>query len=47
MSDTLYLTEGARCLIVVAGGNNIPNLWHQRLGHVSEKGWELKGQNRE
>ena len=36
-SGTLYMTAEARCSIAVAAGNENPNIWHQRLGHMSEK----------
>ncbi|WVZ16676.1 hypothetical protein V8G54_009658 [Vigna mungo] len=39
-SDTLYKTEGACHLIAVAMNEN-PNLWHRRLGHMSEKGMRI------
>ena len=39
-SGTLYKTEGACHLITVAANEN-PNLWHQRLGHMSEKGMKI------
>ncbi|WVY93468.1 hypothetical protein V8G54_032556 [Vigna mungo] len=39
-SGTLYKTAGACHLIAVAANEN-PNLWHQRLGHVSEKGMKI------
>jgi len=35
-SGTLYMKDGACHLIAVAATEN-PNLWHQRLGHMSEK----------
>ena len=40
-SGTLYMTTEARCSITVAAGNETPNLWHQRLGHMSEKGMKI------
>lgn len=40
-SGTLYITAGARYLIAVTAGNKNPNLWHQRLGHMSEKGMKI------
>ncbi|WVY97098.1 hypothetical protein V8G54_029249 [Vigna mungo] len=39
-SGSLYKTEGACHLITVAMNEN-PNLWHQRLGHMSEKGMRI------
>ncbi|WVZ18179.1 hypothetical protein V8G54_005501 [Vigna mungo] len=39
-SGTLYKTAGACHLIAVAANEN-PNLWHQRLGHMSEKGMKI------
>ncbi|BBH07646.1 Toll-Interleukin-Resistance domain family protein [Prunus dulcis] len=40
-SGTLYMTAGARCSIAIAAGNEYPNMWHQRLGHMSEKGMKI------
>lgn len=37
-SGTLYQTAGLSCSISVATGNDDSNMWHQRLGHMSEKG---------
>ncbi|XP_057426441.1 uncharacterized mitochondrial protein AtMg00300-like [Lotus japonicus] len=37
---TLYKTGGACHLIAVASNEN-PNLWHQRLGHMSAKGMKV------
>lgn len=39
-SGTLYKTAGACHLIAVATNEN-PNLWHKRLGHMSEKGMKV------
>jgi len=39
-SGTLYKTAGAWHLIVVATNEN-SNLWHKRLGHMSEKGMKV------
>nr|KYP40338.1 Retrovirus-related Pol polyprotein from transposon TNT 1-94 [Cajanus cajan] len=39
-SGTLYKTTEACHLITVAANDN-PNLWHQRLGHMSEKGMKI------
>ena len=39
-SGTLYKTAGACHLIAVAKNEN-PNLWHKRLGHMSEKGMKV------
>jgi hypothetical protein len=39
-SGTLYKTAGECHLISVAASGN-PNLWHQRLGHMSEKGMKV------
>ncbi|KAK2366240.1 putative mitochondrial protein [Trifolium repens] len=39
-SGTLYKTAGECHLIAVAANDN-PNLWHQRLGHMSEKGMKV------
>ena len=38
-SGTLYMTTDARFLIAV--GNETLKLWHQRLGHMSEKGMKI------
>ena len=43
-SGTLYKTAGACHLITVAANEN-PNLWHQRLGHMSEKGMKIMHSN--
>ena len=40
-SGTLYMTAGARCSITVVAGNKNSNMWHQRLGHMSEKGMKI------
>ena len=40
-SGTLYTTSDACCSIAVAIGNETPKLWHQRLGHMSEKGMKI------
>ena len=40
-SGTLYMTARACCSITVAVGNENPNLWHQRLGHMSDKGMKI------
>lgn len=40
-SGTLYMTASACCSIAVAIGNENSNMWHQRLGHMSEKGMQL------
>ncbi|ONK54837.1 uncharacterized protein A4U43_UnF10820 [Asparagus officinalis] len=40
-TNTLYMTTGARCLILVAAGNETSKLWYQRLGHMSEKGIKI------
>ncbi|KAL8144221.1 hypothetical protein V2J09_017253 [Rumex salicifolius] len=41
-SGTLYITSGGYCSIsVVERNNKYPNLWHQRLGHMSEKGMKV------
>ena len=43
-SGTLYKTTGACHLIAVATNEN-SNLWHQRLGHMSEKGMKIMHSN--
>ncbi|XP_022889192.1 uncharacterized protein LOC111404645 [Olea europaea var. sylvestris] len=35
---TLYTTMSACRIIAVTASNEDPNLWHQRLGHMSQKG---------
>lgn len=40
-SDILYMTIGVRCSIADASSNKNSNLWHQRLGHMSEKGMKI------
>ncbi|XP_014522764.1 uncharacterized protein LOC106779208 [Vigna radiata var. radiata] len=37
---TLYKTEGA-CHLIAVAMNESPNLWHQRLGHMIEKGMRI------
>jgi hypothetical protein len=39
-SGTLYMTAEA-CHLIAAAINESPNLWHQRLGHMSEKGMKV------
>jgi hypothetical protein len=39
-SGTLYKTARTCHLIAIAANEN-PNLWHQRLGHMSEKGMKI------
>ncbi|CAN1807780.1 Retrovirus-related Pol polyprotein from transposon TNT 1-94 [Linum perenne] len=41
MQGTLYMTNGACGSIAVAASKEDPNLWHQRLGHMSEKGLKV------
>jgi len=40
-SGTFYKTAGACHLVTVAANNENLNLWHQRLGHMSEKGMKI------
>ncbi|CAO2827530.1 unnamed protein product [Amaranthus hypochondriacus] len=40
-NGTLYLTAGACYSIAVATENENSKLWHQRLGHMSEKGMKI------
>ncbi|KAL3830794.1 hypothetical protein ACJIZ3_019596 [Penstemon smallii] len=40
-SGTLYMAAKGCCSIAVAASNQNPNLWHQRLGHMSEKGMKI------
>ncbi|KAL5826235.1 hypothetical protein ACOSQ4_018032 [Xanthoceras sorbifolium] len=35
---TLYVTSSLENIVAVANSNGKSNLWHQRLGHMSEKG---------
>ena len=39
-SGTLYKTAGA-CHLIAVATNEGPNLWYQRLGHMSEKGMKV------
>lgn len=39
-NDTLYKIVGA-CHLIAITTNESPNLWHQRLGHMSEKGMKV------
>ena len=41
MIGTLYMTTNACGSIAVAASTEDPNLWHQRLGHISEKGLKV------
>ena len=38
---TLYLTSPASQSLAVASGSKVSNLWHNRLGHMSEKGMKM------
>jgi Integrase core domain. len=40
-TGTLYMTTDACGSIAVAESNEDPNLWHQRFGHMSEKGLKI------
>ena len=40
-SGTLYITSYGFGLVVVAESKEDPNLWHQRLGHISSKGLKV------
>ena len=40
-NGTLYLTAGACYSIAVLSENENSKLWHQRLGHMSEKGMKI------
>ena len=40
-NGTLYLTGGACYSIAVATENENSKLWHQSLGHMSEKGIKI------
>ena len=37
-TGTLYVTSNLENIVAVADANGKSNLWHQRLGHMSEKG---------
>ena len=37
-TDTLYVTSNLENIVAVADADGKSNLWHQRLGHMSEKG---------
>ncbi|KAE8708014.1 E3 ubiquitin-protein ligase SINAT3 [Hibiscus syriacus] len=37
-TDTLYITSNLENIIAVADADGKSNIWHQRLGHMSEKG---------
>ncbi|KOM47898.1 hypothetical protein LR48_Vigan07g160200 [Vigna angularis] len=39
-NGTLYKTARA-CHLIAVATNESPNLWHQRLGHMSEKGMKV------
>ncbi|KAE8735455.1 hypothetical protein F3Y22_tig00000340pilonHSYRG00428 [Hibiscus syriacus] len=40
-TDTLYVTSNLENIITVADVDGKSNLWHQRLGHMSEKGMKI------
>ncbi|KAE8676962.1 cytochrome P450 71A9-like [Hibiscus syriacus] len=40
-TGTLYVTSNLENIIVVANADGKSNLWHQRLGHMSEKGMKI------
>ena len=40
-SGTLYMTANTCGSIAVADSKDDPNLWHQRLGHMSDKGLKI------
>ncbi|KAE8684911.1 Actin-depolymerizing factor 1 [Hibiscus syriacus] len=40
-TDTLYVTSNLENIITVADADGKSNLWHQRLGHMSEKGMKI------
>jgi hypothetical protein len=40
-TGTLYMTTSPRDTIVVAEAGTDTNLWHRRLGHMSEKGMKV------
>ncbi|XP_020263239.1 uncharacterized protein LOC109839218 [Asparagus officinalis] len=44
-TGSLYMTIDARGSIAVAEGSEDPNLWHQRLGHMSSKGLKVMQSN--
>ena len=40
-TGTLYMTSSPRDTIAVADASTDTNLWHRRLGHISEKGMKM------
>ena len=40
-TDTLYMTPASEDIIATAEAENQADLWHYRLGHMSEKGMKL------
>ncbi|KAJ4736375.1 Transposon Ty1-NL2 Gag-Pol polyprotein [Rhynchospora pubera] len=40
-TSTLYLINSSVPLVAVAGAKADPNLWHKRLGHMSDKGMKV------
>ena len=40
-TGTLYMTSSPRDTIAVAEASTNTNLWHRRLGHMSEKGMKM------
>lgn len=40
-TDTLYMTTNTRDTVAIADASVDSNLWHLRLGHMSEKGMKV------
>ena len=40
-NGTLYMTSNGFGSVAVAESKEDPNLWHQRLGHISSKGLKV------
>jgi GAG-pre-integrase domain len=40
-SGTLYLTDNSGDLVALTGAETDPTLWHNRLGHMSDKGMKV------
>ena len=40
-TGTLYMTSSPKDTIAVAEASTNTNLWHQRFGHMSEKGMKI------
>ena len=40
-TSTLYMTSSPRDTIIVVEASTDTNLWHRKLGHMSEKGMKM------